>query len=125
MRHRGSDLHRGCRVCRPMDDIPDNHPDVRVARLAAEEWSVLSGDELRRCGLSQTMISRRVRQGHLHCLHRGVYAVGHPNVTIEGTFLAAVKACGQGAVLSHFSAATLWEMVDWDGRLPEVSVCDT
>jgi hypothetical protein len=28
-------------------------------------------------------------------------------------------------VLSHFSAAALWEMVDWDERRPEVTVRDT
>ena len=71
------------------------------------------------------MITERVRHSHLHRLHRGTYAVGHPNVSVEGRFLAAVKACGPGAVLSHFSAAALWGMVDWDGRYPEVTVRDT
>jgi hypothetical protein len=51
--------------------------------------------------------------------------VGHKNVPLEGTFLAAVKACGPGAVLSHYAAAALWEMLDWDARHPEVSVKDT
>jgi predicted transcriptional regulator of viral defense system len=108
-----------------MRDESDNRPDVKVARLAATEWSVLSLEELRRCGLSKGMVARRVGRGQLHRLHHGVYAVGHPNVPLEGTFLAAVKACGAGAVLSHFSAAALWEMVEWDGRYLEVTVKDT
>jgi hypothetical protein len=41
-------------------------------------------------------------------VHRGVYAVGHPRLTPEGRFLAAVFSCGPGAVLSHESAAVLW-----------------
>jgi hypothetical protein len=86
---------------------------------------VLSADELRRCGLSRRMVADRVDQGHLHRLHHGVYAVGHPNIPIEGRFLAAVKACGHGAVLSHFSAGAVWEMVEWDGRHVEVTVLDT
>jgi len=82
----------------------------------------LSVQELRQCGLSRTQISDRVANRRLHPLHRGVYAVGLPTVPIEGRFLAAVKACGPGDALSHFAAAAHWEMVDWDGRLPEVTV---
>ena len=46
----------------------------------------------------------------------GVYAWGHHNIPVEGRWLAAVKACGLGAVLSHFAAAALWELVKWDWR---------
>ena len=60
----------------------------------------------------------RVRNGRLHPLHRGVYAVGHPNLPLEGRFLAAVKACGPGAVLSHYSAAALWGFVDGTTATP-------
>jgi very-short-patch-repair endonuclease len=41
-------------------------------------------------------------------MHRGVYAVGHPALTREQGWLAAVLACGPAAVLSHRSAAALW-----------------
>ena len=67
----------------------------------------------------------RVRSGRLHQLHRGVYAVGHVDLSLEGRFLAAVKACGPGAVLSHYSAAALWGFVEWDDRFPEVTVLGT
>ena len=40
-------------------------------------------------------------------MHPGVYVVGHAPLTREGRFLAAVLACGPGAVLSHRSAAAL------------------
>jgi very-short-patch-repair endonuclease len=43
-------------------------------------------------------------------LHRGVYAVGHGVLRPEGRWLAAVLACGPGAVLSHRSAAALWDL---------------
>ena len=61
--------------------------------------------------------------GRLFRLYRGVYAV-IPNLTVEGVFLAAVLACGPGAVLSHFSAAVLHGWFEWDGRFPEVTVCN-
>ncbi|HEU0303625.1 MAG TPA: type IV toxin-antitoxin system AbiEi family antitoxin domain-containing protein [Gaiellaceae bacterium] len=100
---------------------PSTRPDVRVAELAARQWGVLSTHELRACGLSLNAISVRVRNGRLHPLHRGVYATGHRNVPLEGRFLAAVKACGPNAVLSHYAAATLYGLVRWDDRYPEVT----
>ena len=42
-------------------------------------------------------------------------------LSLAGCFLAAVKACGPGAVLSHYSAAVLWGLLKWDGRDPEVT----
>jgi uncharacterized protein DUF559/transcriptional regulator with AbiEi antitoxin domain of type IV toxin-antitoxin system len=86
---------------------------------------VLSLDELRACGLPRKAVSVRAANGRLHPLHRGVYAVGHANPPLEGRFLAAVKACGPKAVLSHFSAAALHGIVDWDDRYPEVTVIGT
>lgn len=95
---------------------------MRMARLAADQWGVLSLAELHECGLTQREVAVRIDQGRLHRVHRGVYAVGHPSLPLEGIFLAAVKACGDGAVLSHYAAAALWGLVDWDDRRPEVTV---
>jgi very-short-patch-repair endonuclease len=97
-------------------------PDVLVAQAAAEDHAVLATQELRSLGLDDNSISVRVRRGGLHRRHRGVYAVGHPNLTIAGQFLAAVKACGHGAALCHFAGASHWGYVEWDGRYPEVMV---
>jgi hypothetical protein len=95
--------------------------DIAVARRAAGQWSVLSLDELRECGLNKVAVGVRVRRGNLHPRYRGVYAVGHHNIPLEGQFLAAVKACGPWAVLSHYSAAALHRLVKWDGRPFEVT----
>ena len=56
-------------------------------------------------------MSRRVQVGQLHRKHRGVYAVGQPNLSTEGRWMAAVLACGEGAVLSHRDAAALWGLL--------------
>ena len=94
---------------------------THVAEKAAGEWGVLSVAELRGCGLDDEAIGRRVRSGTLARVHRGVYAVGHTGLTMRGWFLAAVKACGEGAVLSHFSAAALWDLLPYDpNRAPDV-----
>jgi len=110
------------RVSQPERDKLALRPDVCVARRAAAQWGVVSTAELRACGLSRNAISSRVRNGWLHPLHRGVYAVGHASPPLEGRFLAAVKACGAAAVLSHFAAAAIQGFVRWDGRYPEVTV---
>ena len=57
---------------------------------------------------ARAAIEGRVKRGRLHRIHRGVYAVGHMALTRYGRFMAAVLACGEGAALSHFSAAVLW-----------------
>src|SRR6187455_1128717 len=110
------------RVRRAYADKPDNRPDMLVAQRAAEAWGVLSLDELFACGLSRDAVSDRALSGRLHKIHRGVYSVGHANPPLEGRFLAAVKACSPGAVLSHHSAAALWGFMQWDDRHPEITV---
>jgi hypothetical protein len=95
--------------------------DRAVAKLAAGAWGVVTREELRACGLSNEAIRTRIRRGHLHPLYRGVYAVGHPNVTTEGRWLAAVKACGDYAALSHYAAACHHRWLKWDGRPIDVT----
>ncbi len=65
--------------------------------LAAEQYGVVSAEDLRACGLDDRAISRRVAQGWLHRVHPSVFALGHAGLTPEGRWLAAVKACGPGA----------------------------
>jgi len=73
-------------------------------------------------GLDDAAIRVRVRRGQLHRVHRAVYAVGHEAWNRYGHLMAAVLACGAGAVLSHFAAATLWGFWRWDGRDVDVIV---
>jgi very-short-patch-repair endonuclease len=61
-------------------------------------------------GYSRDAIKHRLKRGRLHRIHRGVYAVGRKQLTQEGRWMAAVLACGDGAALSHESAAALWRI---------------
>jgi hypothetical protein len=84
--------------------------DARLARLATRQHGVVTRNQLRTLGLTDAQISRRVRHGRLHRLHRGVYAVGHVRLTQRGRWLAAVAACranGGESVLSHRAAGWL------------------
>lgn len=72
--------------------------------------------------MSDEAIGHRLRTCRLHELHRGVYAVGRPDVTPLGRLMAAVLACGHDAQLSHRSGAALWGMRSQRGGLIDVSV---
>jgi very-short-patch-repair endonuclease len=72
---------------------------------------VVSIGQLAALGLGRSAVTRRVQAGRLHRIHRGVYAVGHRALRVEGRRLAAVLACGPGAVLSHTSAAAHWGLL--------------
>lgn len=96
--------------------------DRALAALAASTWGVVTAQQLHRCGLTANGITTRCRQGRLHRLHRGVYAVGHSSPPWEGRLLAAVLACGPGAVLSHYSAAEVWGFVDRMQRTHDVTI---
>jgi hypothetical protein len=52
-----------------------------------------------------------VQSRRLEVVYRGVYAVGGAVLRPEGHRLAAVLACGPGAVLSHRSAASHWALL--------------
>lgn len=84
--------------------------DAAVATLAGAQEGVVSRVQLFALGLSRDEIGGRIRAGRLHIIHRGVYAVGHARLSRNGRYRAAVLFAGRGAVLSHASAADLWEL---------------
>lgn len=80
----------------------------RAWALAARQHGVIALFQLYELGFTLSAIKHRVATGRLHPVRRGVYAVGRPNLTREGEWMAAVLSCGPPAVLSHESAAALW-----------------
>lgn len=77
-------------------------------RLARVQHGVLTRGDLLALGFSDKGVKHRVASGRLHPVAAGVYAVGRRELTPHGRWMAAVLACGDGAVLSHRSAAELW-----------------
>jgi hypothetical protein len=99
--------------------------DRRLADLAARQYGVVSGAQLRGLGWDRWAVRRRVEAGRLHRLYRGVYAVGHTIVPPRGRWLAAVLACGDGAVLSYRSAAAHWGIRATAAARVDVTVAHT
>lgn len=86
---------------------PQKHPSP-IWALVRRQHGVISRQQLIDAGYSADAIRHRVAIGRLHPLHRGVYAVGRPDVSQHGRWMAAVLAAGRDAVVSHVSAAGLW-----------------
>lgn len=85
--------------------------DAAIAGLAAGQLGLVAFWQLTELGIGRGAIELRVRQGRLHRVHRGVYLVGHAVLPPNARELAAVLACGPGAVASHHAAGGLWGMV--------------
>jgi very-short-patch-repair endonuclease len=84
--------------------------DTRLAELALAQHGVVSRRQLYDLGYTRGGITRRVEKRRLHRIHRAVYAVGHKRLAVQGRWMAAVLACGRGALLSHRDAAALHDL---------------
>jgi hypothetical protein len=85
------------------------------------QFGVVTRLQLLAAGVSSKGISLRVRDGRLHRLHPGVYAVGHAVLVPRGRMLAAVLSCGPEAALSYTSATALHDIRE-EGPRTHVSV---
>ena len=96
-------------------------PEQRLARIGGCNHGVVTIAQLREAGITPGEIKHRVRIGALIRVHRGVYRVGHAAPNLEAHYLAAVRACGNGAVLSGHAAAHLHGLVHGPVPPPEVT----
>src|SRR5262245_4638276 len=93
-----------------MSDGRDFERNGKAWELAGVQHGMVARRQLLELGFNAREIERRVARRRLHPVMRGVYAVGWPQLTSKRRWMAAVLACGQGATLSHRSAAALWEI---------------
>jgi hypothetical protein len=92
-----------------------------LGALARPSHGVVTRAQLVRAGISRREIERRVESGLLIPEHRGVYRVGHRAPSVEARYLAAVLACGEGAVLSGRAAAHFYGLLNGPTPAPEVT----
>jgi hypothetical protein len=93
-----------------------------LAAIVDRQYGLVTRAQLLHIGVGKQGIVERVRSKRLRRLHRSVYAVGHALLRPEAYWLAAVLACGPGAVLSHRSAAALWELAADSATVVDVTV---
>lgn len=95
--------------------------DARAAHLAARQHGVVSRRQLLALGFGSGAIDRRITAARLLPLHRGVFAVGHAAVGLRGAWMAAALAGGDGAAISHGTAAMLLGLLPAARATPHVT----
>jgi very-short-patch-repair endonuclease len=83
-----------------------------VREIARNQAGIVGRSQLLSAGVDRWAIDRAVRSGRLHSIHPGVYATHAPELASEDALLiAALMAAGDGAVLSHGTAAWRWRVI--------------
>lgn len=88
--------------------------------LATAQHGVVTRTQLLAAGISAAAIQRRLRSGALLAQHPGVYRVGHRAPSIYAAYIAAVFACGEGALLCGRAAGHLLRILKGAAPPPEV-----
>lgn len=70
--------------------------------IAARQHGAIKTSQL---GISSGAVTKWVRDGRLFPKYRGVYAYGHPHLSREGEWMAAILAGGDGAALAGMCSA--------------------
>jgi hypothetical protein len=98
----------------------DRTVEETLAELARGSHGVVTRAEVLGAGLTRAELENRVGIGALIRVHRGVYRVGHRAPSLEAHYMAAVKACGKGALLAGRAAAHLLGILRGSPPQPEV-----
>jgi hypothetical protein len=91
-----------------------------LEEAAATQRGLLARRQLRALGMTDSAIKHAVAAGRLHPVFRGTFALGGARVDERGRMLAATLACGEGALVSHRSAAALMGLLDVAPRVIDV-----
>ena len=112
---RGPQIDAGLRagdVCRTIPPV-----ERAIARIASRQKGLITWRQLLAAGVSRNSIKRRIRDGRLHRVFRGVYLVGHEVMVPLARELAAVLAYEPHAVLSYRSGVGVWKFLP---KLPDL-----
>jgi len=77
----------------------------RLVALASKQFGVVTLKDCAACGVSRSWLRRRIETGEWTRLHPGVFWHGSNSPSLDELEMAALLAAGDGAVLSHLSAA--------------------
>lgn len=80
-------------------------------RLATREHGVVTRRALLDAGVTEDQVDDRIEKGLLIVEFRGVYRVGHRAPSLEARYMAAVRACGDGAVLFRRAGGHLFGLL--------------
>ncbi len=86
-------------------------PEQILERIGSRAHGIVTRDEAIEAGVTRAEIAHRLEIGSLLSVHRAVYRLGHRAPSDMARYMAAVKACGEGAVLSGLAAAHLHRLL--------------
>jgi predicted transcriptional regulator of viral defense system len=95
--------------------------DQIIGGIASAAYGIVTHEELCAANLTVDQIRTRRERGSLIVVFRGVYRVGHAAPSTEALYIAAIKACGERAVVSGRAAAHLWGLIRGDPPPAEVT----
>jgi len=100
--------HAGLISTRESSKLAHRAREAELARIATEQHGAVALAQLVAIGFGASTIRSRVAAHRLRRVHRGVFVVAGVPLGSRSLWMAAVLACGPGAVLSHRAAAALW-----------------
>jgi hypothetical protein len=92
-----------------------------ISRIASSQHGVVARKQLLDAGVSDREIMRRLEKKALLRDYPGVYRVGHRAPSVHARYMAAVLACGDGALLSGRAAGHLLGLLKGSAPPPEVT----
>lgn len=82
-----------------------------IAKIARRQDNVITREQLLSVGLGRGAIEHRVKGGTMQRIHKSVFLIGPAPPTPMARARAAALACGDGAVVSHRTAAELYGLL--------------
>jgi hypothetical protein len=98
----------------------DRTAERLLERIATGNHGIVTRREAMGAGVTAKQLRHRLDCGSLLAVHPGVYRLGHRAPNLVATYLAAVLACGEGAVLGGRAAAYLLGLIRGPAPPPEV-----
>lgn len=95
--------------------------DAQIRALAERQHGVVTRAQLMALGIGPDLIDHRLATRRIETVHRGVFALSRELLSREGLWLASVMAIGEGAALSHSSAAAHWRIRPYSSGVPHVT----
>jgi very-short-patch-repair endonuclease len=106
----------------PLSVVGDAPADEVIGAVAERQRGRVARSQLLAAGVQPSAIDRRLRNKRLEWVHCGVYGLPHTSDVPLAAETAALLACGEGAVLSHHSAITLWGLRTGEARPVHVTI---
>lgn len=96
--------------------------EERIRAVAASQHGLVYRPQLLSLEVSSHEVARRLATGRIEQLHPGVYYLDSVPATWKTAVLAGAIAAGPDALVSHRTAALLWDLDAVFGRMIEVTV---